>query len=70
MQIKHGFNGFSRITRIRSCKNPRSTPYPQNPRSTPIRKIHAPLPCRGRIYPSRGTHVRQFGDEQRTLTQS
>ncbi|MCL2048389.1 MAG: hypothetical protein FWG87_06645 [Defluviitaleaceae bacterium] len=26
--------------------------------------------CRGRIYPSRGTHVRQFGDGQRPLKQS
>ncbi|MCL2049613.1 MAG: hypothetical protein FWG87_12920 [Defluviitaleaceae bacterium] len=23
--------------------------------------------CRGRIYPSRGMHIRQFGDEQRPL---
>ncbi|MCL2049180.1 MAG: hypothetical protein FWG87_10700 [Defluviitaleaceae bacterium] len=26
--------------------------------------------CRGRIYPPRGTHARQFGDGQRPLTQS
>ncbi|MCL2047541.1 MAG: hypothetical protein FWG87_02330 [Defluviitaleaceae bacterium] len=25
---------------------------------------------RGRIYPSRGTHIRQFGDEQRPLKHS
>ncbi|MCL2049054.1 MAG: hypothetical protein FWG87_10040 [Defluviitaleaceae bacterium] len=26
--------------------------------------------CRGRIYPSRGTHIRQFGDGQRPLKQA
>ncbi|MCL2047989.1 MAG: hypothetical protein FWG87_04605 [Defluviitaleaceae bacterium] len=28
------------------------------------------LYCRGRIYPSRGTHARQFGEGNRPLTQS
>ncbi|MCL2049558.1 MAG: hypothetical protein FWG87_12635 [Defluviitaleaceae bacterium] len=81
--IKHGFNGFTQITRIRSgvffkawiADFPRTNP--QNPCKSVFHALsvfvfglgcHYPTAtCRGRIYPSRGMHARQFTRESQAL---